>query len=225
MNANIFFSFVTAFFVGISANSAVVTDDDHTENTEKILKTETFNVSYKNTSYSGTFERLECTANIYDNKKVEIRVVHNPQRDNGHSSIEFGKITYPEDTYYTKIDLSNSVLHAPNTLSKKEINEKGITGFDYKYYADIYGFNTSGEIFTVTLIPTIYLDSPVTVNVFGHEIFIPSEYDPYNDSIYRLDVDRNGLVDAVDASWILKIYSENSTGNDIKTIGELFDNE
>ena len=75
------------------------------------------------------------------------------------------------------------------------------------------------------MIPTIYLDSPVTVNVFGHEIFIPSKYDPYNDSIYRLDVDRNGLVDAVDASWILKIYSENSTGNDIKTIGELFDNE
>ncbi len=80
-----------------------------------------------------------------------------------------------------------------------------------------------GELFTVTLIPTIYLNSPVTVNIFGHEISLPFDYDPNFDSINRLDANRNGTVDAVDASLVLRIYAENSTGKDIKTIGSLYE--
>ena len=222
MKINYVISLVTAIFLGISANPSNL--KNNIEVSESIIKTETFNASYKNTSYSGTFEHLECTANIYNNNKIEIQIVHKPKRKfGGFSSYEFGKITYPTDTFYSKVDLSNSILHFPNYLFKEEIFEKDLTGFEYKYSPSAYGMDDEGELFTVTLIPTIYLNSPVTVNIFGHEISLPFDYDPNFDSINRLDANRNGTVDAVDASLVLRIYAENSTGKDIKTIGSLYE--
>ncbi|SEH51646.1 hypothetical protein SAMN02910265_01175 [Ruminococcus flavefaciens] len=223
MIVNNFISLAFAFILGASANSAAISENN-TKNKEKIIKTETFNASYKNTSYSGTFEYLECTANVYNNNKIEIKVTHNPQRDFGGShTYEFGKITYPTDTFYSKVNLSNSIFHNPENFSKKEIYEKENVGYEYKYFSSVYGMDNTGELFTITLIPTIYLNEPVTVNVFGHELYIPYEYDPYSDFINRLDADKNGRIDSVDASCILKIYAINSTGGNIETIGDLLD--
>jgi hypothetical protein len=218
-----FISFALTLLIGASATTITVSKNN-TENKEKIIKTETFSASYKNTSYSGTFEHLECIVNVYNDNKIEIKVIHKPKRKFGGSqTYEFGKIKYPEDSFYTKVDLSNSIFHNTNNLSKKELFEKETTGFEYKYYGDIYGLDDEGELFTVTLIPTIYLDLPATINVFDHELSIPVEYDTYSDFINRLDADRNGRIDSVDASWILKIYAINSTGGNVNTIGDLLD--
>jgi len=223
MIVNNFISLTLTFILGVSANSAVISENN-TKNREKIIKTETFKTSYKNTSYSGTFEYLECTANVYNNNKIEINVIHNPLKKFGGShTYEFGKITYPSDIFYSKVDLSNSIFQVPENFSKKEISEKENIGYEYKYYSSVYGMDDTGKLFTVTLIPTIYLNEPVTINIFGHEISIPDEYDPYTDFINRLDADRNGRIDSVDASYILKIYAVNSTGGNIETIGDLLD--
>lgn len=222
MIVNNFISLAFAFILGASINSAAISENN-TKNKEKIIKTETFNASYKMSSYSGTFECLECITNIYNNNKIEIKVIHTPTGKNSNCTYEFGNITYPIDTFYSKVDLSNSIFHYPENFLKKEINEKNNIGYKFSYFSNAYGLGNNGELFTVTLIPTIYLNKPVTVNVFGHELSISNEYDPYSDFITRLDADGNGQIDSVDASWILKIYAINSTGGNIETIGDLLD--
>lgn len=192
-------------------------------NSRQIVNTETFTKTYIDESYSTPFENLECTVDIYDDNVIKVKVVHHPiTNKSSHETKQFGVVSYPPNYYYLSVDTSNSVLHNPNNLMKKEKLMPQETINSLYYYSDIYGLHEEGEIFNITLYPTIEMKTPTTIQIFGHDITITDEEkNGDNDSILKLDANNDGMVDSRDASLVLMIYALNSTGHDIKTIGEL----
>ena len=194
------------------------------EEAEKtVISRESFTGSY--TINSEEYENMNYVVTIYDDKSVEIKAQHTYTYTSYHRTFYFGEIWYPDNLYEIETNTSNSILNYKNNLSVIDKYKDNLAGKMYSYFNGVSYFS-SGDVFTINLTPKSPLTEQVTLDIFGHEVTVPAEpiaYDPYNDTIDRLDADMNGVIDASDATIILQIYSANATGADIHNLGELND--
>ncbi|MBR6981934.1 MAG: hypothetical protein IKH75_00145 [Ruminococcus sp.] len=189
------------------------------EEAEKtIISRESFTESY--TIGTNKYNNMNYVVTIYDDNSVEIKAQHLIDRKTTTTDGEtyiFGEIWTP-DSYQLEND-NNDIWN----IEKYEKNKCGyVISKSSKWPSIFHG----GDVFKITLTPTVLITEQVTLDIFGHEVTVPAEpsaYDPYNDTIDRLDADMNGVIDASDATIILQIYSANATGADIHNLGELND--
>lgn len=207
--------------------------DDIEDNAEDnpIIKTDTFTEPYKSRygdiADMEKYYYMECNVDVYKDSKVVIKVKNVYSKEKVDMlNYNLGTITFPSTYFNPELDDTRTILKYK--IGKHDISENNIKGYDFSYG---YGTETdslkrNGLLFTLTLIPTIYLKEETTINVFGHEINIPvsqPEYNPHNDLINRLDANNDGIIDGRDASMVLTIYALNSVGYDIKTMGDYYD--
>ena len=216
--AALFVSGAVTPYVLTGAKSQAIEEAEKT-----IISRESFTGSY--TIGSKEYENMNYIVTIYDDYSVEIKAQHTYTYTSWDHTFNFGEIWYPDNLYEIETNTSNSILYYKNNLSVIDKYKDNLAGKMYSYFNDTTNF-TSGNVFTINLTPKSPLTEQVTLEIFGHEVTVSAEpiaYDPYNDTIDRLDADMNGVIDASDATIILQIYSANATGADIHNLGELND--
>ncbi len=189
------------------------------EEAEKtVISRKSFTESY--TIGKNKYNNMNYVVTIYDDNSVEIKAQHLIDRKTTTTDGEtynFGEIWIP-DSYQLEIDKKDIW-----TIEKYLNNKCGyVISKSSSWTSMFYG----GDAFTITLTPKYPLTEQELLDIFGYHVTLPAEpiaYDPYNDTIDRLDADMNGVIDASDATIILQIYSANATGADIHNLGELND--